>query len=191
LYVAWEQFDSSNVEPLTSRLRAGIWVSGSPDNGASWTPGVLVTERNSFSHRFPSIVDRMIPGGPSEDTICISYMIDSISGFFVEGEGPVSFNPIVCQFIASPLVGVKEVAGDELRVTNVWPTIVRGELYMQACGIRHTAYGAELLDAIGRKVLDLHSGANDVSRLAPGVYFVREAQAQAQAQAIRKVVLTE
>ena len=46
-----------------------------------------------------------------------------------------------------------------------------------------------LLDASGRKVLDLSEGPNDVSRLTPGVYFVREAQAQAQAQAVRKVVL--
>jgi hypothetical protein len=30
-----------------------------------------------------------------------------------------------------------------------------------------------------------------VRALAPGVYFVREAQAQAQAQTIRKVVLTK
>ena len=47
-----------------------------------------------------------------------------------------------------------------------------------------------LLDLTGRKVLDLAPGANDVSRLAPGVYFVREAQAQAHAHAIRKVVIT-
>jgi hypothetical protein len=49
-----------------------------------------------------------------------------------------------------------------------------------------------LLDATGRKVMDLHSGANDVRALSPGVYFVREAQAQAQAQAqaVRKVVIT-
>ena len=46
-----------------------------------------------------------------------------------------------------------------------------------------------LLDASGRKVMDLHPGANDVSRLPAGVYFVREAQAQAQAQAVHKVVI--
>jgi len=46
-----------------------------------------------------------------------------------------------------------------------------------------------LMDISGRKVLDLHPGANDVRALAPGVYFVREAQAQAQAQAVRKVVV--
>jgi hypothetical protein len=47
------------------------------------------------------------------------------------------------------------------------------------------------MDASGRKVLDLRAGANDVRALAPGVYFVREAQAPAQAQAVRKVILTE
>jgi hypothetical protein len=46
---------------------------------------------------------------------------------------------------------------------------------------QNTEYGAQLLDISGRKVLDLKSGANDVSGLSPGVYFVRKAQAQAQA----------
>jgi YVTN family beta-propeller protein len=68
-------------------------------------------------------------------------------------------------------------------------TVVRGVLML---GDRGPATGdrAELLDAAGRKVMDLKSGANDVRALAPGVYFVREAQAQAQAQAVQKIVLT-
>jgi hypothetical protein len=37
----------------------------------------------------------------------------------------------------------------------------------------------------GRAVMALHPGLNDVSRLAPGVYFIREAQAQA----VRNVVI--
>jgi len=41
-----------------------------------------------------------------------------------------------------------------------------------------------LLDAAGRKVLDLKPGANDVRRLAPGVYFVLT-----EASAVAKVVL--
>jgi hypothetical protein len=32
------------------------------------------------------------------------------------------------------------------------------------------------LEISGRNVLDLHSGANDVRALAPGVYFVRAGQ---------------
>jgi len=53
---------------------------------------------------------------------------------------------------------------------------------------RETEDRAELLDVSGRKAMDLVPGENDVSGLAPGVYFVRNAQAQAQA--IRKVVIT-
>jgi hypothetical protein len=49
---------------------------------------------------------------------------------------------------------------------------------------------ASLLDVSGRRVMGLQAGANDVRALAPGVYFVRKAQAQAQAEAVRKVVVT-
>jgi hypothetical protein len=34
-------------------------------------------------------------------------------------------------------------------------------------------FRAALLDIGGRKTMELHAGANDVSRLAPGVYFIR------------------
>jgi len=33
---------------------------------------------------------------------------------------------------------------------------------------------SSLLDIGGRKIMDLTPGANDVSRLSPGVYFIRE-----------------
>jgi hypothetical protein len=69
------------------------------------------------------------------------------------------------------------------------PTIVRGVMFLpEASG--HKPQAASLMDISGRKVVDLRPGANDVRALAPGVYFVREAQAQAQAQAVRKIVIT-
>jgi hypothetical protein len=46
-----------------------------------------------------------------------------------------------------------------------------------------------LLDVSGRRVMRLRPGLNDVGRIAPGVYFVKEAQAQAQAHVVRKVVI--
>ena len=82
--------------------------------------------------------------------------------------------------------GVEETPNAEVRTTNV-ATIVRGVLMIGDRG-RKTGDRAELLDVSGRKVLDLNPGANNVQAIAPGVYFVREAQAQAQA--IRKVVVT-
>jgi len=51
-------------------------------------------------------------------------------------------------------------------------TVVRGALRME-CRTRDTGYRAELLDVTGRRVMDLAPGDNDVSGLAPGVYFVR------------------
>jgi YVTN family beta-propeller protein len=50
-------------------------------------------------------------------------------------------------------------------------TIIRGVLELPLTAYR-PPLTASLLDLTGRKVLKLHPGANDVSRLAPGVYFV-------------------
>ena len=68
------------------------------------------------------------------------------------------------------------------------PTIIHGVLLLPASPSHRVAASTALLDIAGRRVAELHAGANDVSRLAPGVYFVREAQVQAQA--VRKVVVT-
>ncbi|HTW91627.1 MAG TPA: YncE family protein [bacterium] len=78
------------------------------------------------------------------------------------------------------------------------PTIVRGVLYLPRAEngdspperLRPTRRGTVpifrpiLLDISGRWVIDLCPGANDVSRLAPGVYFVLD-----KPQAVRKVVI--
>jgi hypothetical protein len=96
--------------------------------------------------------------------------------------------------------GIEEVLKPQAASSRPAPTIVRGVLFLDPLGTRselpeHNSVmsRAALLDISGRKVMDLGPGVNDVRALAPGVYFVREAQAQAQAQAqaIRKVVVTK
>ena len=69
-------------------------------------------------------------------------------------------------------VGVAE--GQELRASDprTQPTMIRGELYLPKASSRKPQ-AASLLDAAGRKVLEMEPGANDVRGLAPGVYFVR------------------
>ncbi len=89
----------------------------------------------------------------------------------------------------SARMGVEEGMEGEGGRMNVGPTVVRGILYLGVDSRQHSAYRAELLDISGRIVLTLKPGANDVRALAPGVYFVREAQAQAQAQVVRKLVV--
>jgi hypothetical protein len=84
---------------------------------------------------------------------------------------------------------VEETPSAKVRVADPMPTVVRGVLVMPEAIRPEPQASGWLLDAAGRKVAVLHPGANDVSRLAPGVYFLREAHAQAQAQAVRKVVV--
>jgi len=84
--------------------------------------------------------------------------------------------------------GVEEMSNAERRMTNGRATVVSGVLNLGVDSRQQTGYRAELLDISGRKLLNLKVGANDVRALAPGVYFVREAQAQAQA--VQKIVLT-
>ena len=86
-------------------------------------------------------------------------------------------------------VGVGEGALQVLGPTSQAKVVRRLLFLPEASGRKPEA--ASLLDISGRKVLDLHPGANDVRALAPGVYFVREAQAQAHAQSVRKVVVTK
>ncbi len=66
--------------------------------------------------------------------------------------------------------GVEEVVTTPF-VWAVVPGIVRQVLHLPPAGLSERA-GAVLLDVVGRKVAELRPGANDVSSLAPGVYFL-------------------
>ncbi|MBN2464714.1 T9SS type A sorting domain-containing protein [candidate division WOR-3 bacterium] len=83
------------------------------------------------------------------------------------------------------LTGIEETPSAEARTPN-GATIVRGVLNLQPA-IYSPQSEIVLLDISGRKVMALRPGANDVRALAPGVYFVREAQAQD----VRKVLATK
>jgi hypothetical protein len=90
----------------------------------------------------------------------------------------------------NPAPGLQEAMDGERGTAKPGPTIVRGVLVLGAVGRRQNAGDrAILLDAAGRKVMDLQSGANDVSGLAPGVYFCT--LDDGPAKTVRKVVLTE
>jgi len=83
-------------------------------------------------------------------------------------------------------VGVEDAPYDEVGAPGGMSSVVKGVLRLSpSADLKPQA--ASLLDAAGRKVTELEAGANDVSPLAPGVYFVRKAEAQEQA--VRKVVV--
>jgi hypothetical protein len=93
-----------------------------------------------------------------------------------------------------PFPGIAETPNGEVRRTNRMPTVVRSVLFLPPGKPGQSTTGQSLvflLDISGRKVLDLHSGANDVSRLSPGVYFIRSGPSAAGRvpSAVQKVVV--
>jgi hypothetical protein len=86
--------------------------------------------------------------------------------------------------------GVEETPYADVRNANPMPTVVRGLLRPEPV-VGTSSSLSWLLDATGRKVLDMQAGANDVSHLSPGVYFVRLASGVARnAPSVRKVIVT-
>ena len=99
LYVAWEQFDSLNVEPSTNLLRADVYVSSS-DDGLFWTEPAMLTSTDETSKRFP-VVARNCAG----DSLAVFFEQDLIAGFNSDGVGDASNNPI-CVWRGSGVGGV-------------------------------------------------------------------------------------
>ncbi len=178
LYVAWEQFDSSNVEPGPPELlRADIFYArDNYDNGQTWTPGVKITDRSSVSHRFPSIIDRF-----NGDTLYIFYQIDQHAGFFVQGQGPCTNNAMVVHKVPVT-TGIKEQKqvplhlalkaepnpfSNRTRLNYSLPSTGRVELEIYDPTGRSVASRNEF-QAAGRYTVTWH--AQDMS---PGVYVVK------------------
>ncbi|MBS4015217.1 MAG: T9SS type A sorting domain-containing protein [Candidatus Latescibacteria bacterium] len=89
-YVAWEQFDSLNYEPVTSLARADIHVAELTNNGQTVSRKGRITDPDNFTKRFPCI------GGVKNDTLILMYQIDSVAGFGpTQGQGPTTNNPVV------------------------------------------------------------------------------------------------
>jgi hypothetical protein len=70
-----------------------------------------------------------------------------------------------------PLTCIAECPTLDARPRALSVTVVRGMLLLPASDVTRDGSGV-LLDASGRKALDLAPGSNSVSGLAPGVYFV-------------------
>jgi hypothetical protein len=78
--------------------------------------------------------------------------------------------------------GIDQADNSQLRNVRLGATVVRGVLLLPRS--LDPSIPRSLLDISGRKVLVLKPGANDISRLSPGVYFVREASG------VAKVIVT-
>jgi hypothetical protein len=80
---------------------------------------------------------------------------------------------------ATPAVGVKESQRRAVQRPDA-ASVIRGVLRLS------WSEPATLHDAVGRRVMVLGPGANDVSRLAPGVYFARGAEGAARRVVVQR-----
>jgi hypothetical protein len=134
------------------------------------------------------VIDVSDPQQPEElgfyDTPGYTNGIDLAGDYVCVTEDPIGLR--VFQFYGA---GIEEAPNATVRMTNA-ATIVRGVLVLGAVDSRqNAAYRADLLDISGRKVLSLKSGANDVSQLGSGVYYVYQATDRSERGEVRKVVI--
>ena len=192
LFVAWEEFDGVNVEQTTSRLRADIWYSSSTDNGVTWDEGTKLTDGGNVSYRFPSILN------PIGDTIMVTYIVDQTAGFFVQGEGPATNNPIVVQkFVSSGIEGPKVVPPGRMAVAAS-PSPANDRTAISYSVPRSGDVSLVIYDAAGRPVKTLASGHREAGRYtamwdageaAAGVYFYT--LTSGKAAVTRKLILAD
>jgi hypothetical protein len=205
LFVAWEQFDSANVEATTSRLRADIFAARSTNNGVTWGEALKLTDAGTHSMRFPAVIDVAVDGGSDPDTMYVLYEDDSISGFFVQTEGPATPNPVLVQKVSIDLLPVAPDAVAEQRpATSVRldaaanPNPFGGRTQISYSLPRPGDVSLVVYDAAGRPVQTLVSGRREAGRytatwdahdVAAGVYFYT--LTSGKASTTRKLILAD
>ncbi len=103
---------------------------------------------------------------------------------YVAGTSAMAYgNSDIVVICLEPPPGVAERSGAERMPGGTGPTVVRGMLTLPATGTT-----GQLVDALGRSLMELGPGANDLRHLEPGVYFCR-LDAGSGTAAPRKIIL--
>jgi len=198
LVCVWEQFDSTNVEPRDSLLRADIWAARGDNLGRKWGAPVRLTDPDSTSKRFPCVASRM-----HGDTFMLTYEIDQCAGFGVLGQGPVTDNPIVVQYVSindlPPLpLGIAEpnrLPGTRVSL-RAEPNPFRHQVEFTAQAPTGIDLRLRIYDEAGRQVVQLakdrmsagmHHWQWRPNQAAPGVYFCE--LVTRSARSVRKLTL--
>jgi hypothetical protein len=163
LFVAWEEFSGTNVDPTTNVLRADIWYSYSTDNGVTWAESTMITDGGDVTYRFPSVLD------PIGDTVMVTYMIDQQAGYWVQGaEGLPTNNPVAVQKWANPAPGVegpKVVSPARMDVT-AGPDPFRRSTRVSYAVPHRGKVSLVIFDAVGRNVRTLVDGRSEPGRFS-------------------------
>ena len=149
----------------------GILYGFSTDHGATWSERERVNEDSGDNQSDPDIA------ADSAGFACLVWQ-----------DGRTGRQEI--RFSTNNPLSVEESHKPQATSYKPGATIVRRTLFLTG-GSSSSPSASSLQDISGRKVLELKTGANDVSGLAPGVYFVWEGRQASshKLQAVRKVVI--
>lgn len=169
LYVAWEQFDPDNIEPLTGLARADVWAARSTDRGRTWGEPVRLTAPDQSSKRFPFLAEVAC------DTLELLYFADQVAGFWEQGQGPPTRNPVIrLRFPASglPASGIAQQPVPFVPSCRVVPAASRHGFEV----ITPSPVEVRVVDVTGRCLARLRVPAGRTgipANLPPGLYLVR------------------
>jgi hypothetical protein len=133
----------------------------------------------------------------SRDSLSQAGTYTLMAHMYSQGDGNPGNNQSVSLVVYCSGIGITEhevpLTAFGSRLTS--PTIVRGVLFLPETSSPKPRASSCLLDVSGRKVLELHTGANDVSKMNPGVYFVSErisgGKSRAESCSVLKVILAK
>ena len=142
---------------------------------------------DSVNWSFSWGTDSLVSG---ENFVCVVPLEMDAAVTNNEGLGsPFAGNMVVYPVYRAWGLGVQEPAASSSPARPFGATMLHGVLFLDKPQSSSPSASC-LLDISGRQVLELRPGANDVSRLAPGVYFVRAANLGQSAVSCHKVVVT-
>ncbi|MCX6843393.1 MAG: hypothetical protein NTX53_14060, partial [candidate division WOR-3 bacterium] len=150
-----------SVEANYRRVFRQFASAGSP---GVWSDTLRIN--NEEAYRVRELTPWLVysPGGPGSGAGCVFKHYNAPYNF--------CFNSPWTTAVAEPVTPEPVRAG-------LTPSIVRGVLLLEGdCPRTGTVPKTVLLDISGRNVMSLAPGANNVSRVAPGVYFVEGAVGQ-------------
>lgn len=170
-------YGSDSTEQFVNRLNSGGYaVPGGlavDKDGHVLVSGDLAGDYLTIEYDGPTEAWRRVENFGSGDAAA-ALGVDDSGYVYVAGRGDFGAN--AWDFVTIKYdrrAGIEETPNPQVSGFKPAATIVYGMLVLGEAGSRqNTACRAELLDAAGRAVMGLRPGANDVSRVTSGVYFV-------------------
>jgi hypothetical protein len=192
-------YSAAGAEQFANRLGSSMCTPGGLALTVAGSPvicGSLGSDYLTLAYNGTSEAWRRVENWGSGDA-ATALALDDSGYVYVTGRGDFGANAwdfVTIKYNPNAGVAERSITPDAKHLAPA-ATVVRGMLRLLPRDMTEMRPGNSdrvprpvLLDATGRRVMDLAPDANDVSRLAPGVYFVRVAGREQQAGAAKVVI---